>query len=59
MNSGRMICMAATAMANCIPRSVNASGMAVDMTRPRPINTTISTRTGSRSGSIQLVAHVV
>jgi hypothetical protein len=36
-----------------------ASGIAADMTRLKIIRTTISSATGPRSGSSQLVAHAV
>jgi hypothetical protein len=59
MNALRSTCSATYAPANTTPRLPKASGMAADMIRLMPISTSISSVTGGRSGSIQLVAQAV
>jgi hypothetical protein len=48
-----------TAPAKVSPRSPNASGTEADITSPTSITAKIRRRTGTRSGSSQLVAHEV
>ena len=51
--------MATNARANINPRSPKASGIATDISRLASITATSTRRTGSRSGSNQLVNQAV
>jgi hypothetical protein len=59
MNAVRNSCIAAKATANARPRSANACGINEDSINPPSISANSISRTGTRSGSSQLVVQVV